>query len=118
MGKNKTILFFLLMHLGFFIYSLYSLTGKFLAREPFFTAKFFMLGFLVVCILFIYAVLWQQVLKHISLSAAVANKSVIILWGMFWGKLIFNEPVTLRMIIGSVIILAGILLLSGCEKNE
>lgn len=42
------------------------------------------------------------------LTTAFANKAVTIIWGMLWGVLIFRESITPAMIIGSVVIIAGI----------
>ncbi len=67
--------------------------------------------------LFIYAVLWQQVLKRFSLSFAYANRVVIIPIGMFWGLIIFSEQITFSMLVGTVIILMGVVLVAG-EKHE
>ena len=52
----------------------------------------------MIFILFVYAVLWQQVLKSIPLSIASANKAVTIFWGMWWGFLFFNEEISIKKI--------------------
>ena len=76
-----------------------------------------MLYSLVFTVLFLYALLWQQVLKRFPLSTAIANKAVTIIWGMIFGFLIFKEQVSAKMITGAVLILSGIFLLSS-EKEE
>lgn len=106
------------MHIGFLVYSCYSLVGKFSSSAPVFSPRFFALYALVVFILFIYALIWQQVLKHIPLSTAIANKSVTIIWGIVFGLVFFGEPVSARKIIGAAVILAGLTLLSLEEKHE
>lgn len=75
-----------------------------------FSIGFFMFYGLELAILVIYALLWQQVLKFIPLTVAFCNKAITIIWGMVWGALIFNETITPFMVIGSVIVLIGIIL--------
>ena len=62
----------------------------------------------VFLLLGIYAIVWQQLLKHISLTTAFCNKAVTIVWGMLWGVLIFSETITWNMILGAGIVVAGV----------
>lgn len=56
-----------------------------------------------------YALLWQQVLKKVPLMIAFCNKAVGIIWGMFFGALIFQETITVKMILGALIVLVGVI---------
>lgn len=78
---------------------------------------FFVLYGSVLACLGIYAVLWQLLLKRFSLITAFANKAIVIVWGIIWGKIIFGETITWNKILGAVIIMAGILTVVR-EKNE
>ena len=100
------------MHLSFLIYCSYAVIGKLASELDFLSLKFIAVYCSVFLILALYAVLWQQVLKHISLTTAIANKSVTIIWGLIAGFFLFNEVITVKKITGAVIILAGIILLS------
>lgn len=119
--KNNLGSFFL-MHIGFLIYSFYTVLGKIASKYSFLSLYFCLFYIALILILFIYALLWQQVLKKIPLSFATANKAATIVWGMLWSFLFFNEEITLKKIIGSVIIITGIFLLSTTtqtgEHNE
>ena len=117
MLSNTNITSLLLMHVAFLVYCLYPLLGKFATRYELLSLPFIVLYCVVFGILFVYAILWQQVLKKIPLSTAIANKSITIVWGMIFGLLIFQEQVSLKMIIGSALILSGILILS-TEKEK
>lgn len=44
------------------------------------------------------------------LTVAYANKGITIVWGIIWGALLFKEAITIKTIIGGVIILIGIYL--------
>ena len=106
------------MHLGFLIYSFYTVTGKVAAKYDFLSVPFCLFYCALILILFVYAILWQQVLKAIALSFATANKAITIVWGMLWSFLFFNEEITIKKIIGALIIISGILLLKNTIKPE
>ena len=116
MKKHNKLFPFFFMHLAFLVYTLYPLFGKFATRYDFFSLQFIILYCVVFAILFLYAILWQQVLKHIPLSTVIANKSITIVWGMIFGLLFFNEEITPKMLVGAVLILSGILIL--CTEKE
>lgn len=111
MKKNR-VLAFILMHIGFLLYSFYTVTGKIAAKYDFLSFYFCLFYCALIAILFVYAILWQQVLKVIPLSFATANKAATIVWGMLWSFLFFKEEITLKKILGAVVIIAGIILLS------
>lgn len=100
------------MHFAFLIYSCYSLCGKIASSEPFLSKKFILLYCGVLLIMFVYAILWQQILKKIQLSVASANKSITIIWGIVFGKLFFHEQITINMILGALFILTGIIIIN------
>ena len=66
----------------------------------------------------IFALLWQKLLKKFDLSKVYVFKSTTIIWGMIFGFLLFREPVTIKMIIGSVITIIGICLIIGDKQDE
>lgn len=117
MKKSQNLLSFLFMHIAFLVYTLYPLLGKFATRYEMLSFQFVALYCVVFAILFLYAILWQQVLKRIPLTTAIANKSITIVWGMIFGLLLFSEGISLKMLIGAVLILSGILILS-TEKEK
>ena len=106
-GKSKMLnkkYSFILMHLGFVIYSFYSVVGKLASLDNQSKKTFLIFYLLLIVILGLYAIIWQQVLKVFHLSTAYTNKAVIIIWGMLWGKLIFKEQFTLKKIIAVLLI--------------
>ena len=117
MKKSRNLLSFLFMHIAFLVYTLYPLLGKFATRYEMLSFQFVALYCVVFAILFLYAILWQQVLKRIPLTTAIANKSITIVWGMIFGLLLFGEGISLKMLIGAALILSGILILS-TEKEK
>ncbi len=106
------------LHLTFFVYSLASVFSKKAGAEEVFTVKFLLFYGMVLFILMLYAVLWQQNLKHLPLVTAYANKAVTVIWGMVWGILLWHEKVTVNNIIGAVIIMFGVILIATEEKEK
>lgn len=70
----------------------------------------------VLVIMAVYAVIWQQILKKLPLTVAYANKPVSLIWGIVWGKAIFGEKITWNMIVGGLIIFAGIYLVVTADE--
>lgn len=109
---KKRLFSFLFMHAAFLVYTLYPLLGKLAAQYEMLSFTFMALYCVVFAVLFLYAILWQQVLKKIPLTTAIANKSVTIVWGMIFGLMFFREAISLKMLLGAVLILSGIFILS------
>lgn len=101
---------FILLHIILFIYSLAAIFSKLASAKEFLSIGFIFFYTAILVILFIYAVLWQQVLKRLPLNTAYANKSVVIIWGLVWGNFIFKERISTFMILGSILILVGLTL--------
>lgn len=110
--KLSHLFYFILMHAGFLVYAFYAVLGKIAAAKEIFSPAFIGIYCAVFLILVIYAIIWQQVLKKIPLIIATANKTITIVWGILFGRIFFGEKITLNMIIGGAVILAGILVLS------
>ncbi len=92
----------------FMIFSLGGVASKTAAGSEFLSAKFIICYGLVLLILFVYAIVWQQMLKRLPLVTAYANKAITVVWGIIWGYVFFGESVTARKIIGAVIVIAGV----------
>lgn len=117
MNKKISWKVILSLHLLLFIYSLESVCSKFAAKQELFSIKFFLFYGLVLFLLFFYALAWQRILKYMPLTVAYANKGITIVWGMFWGALLFQEAITIKTLIGGVIILIGIYLVVTNNEN-
>lgn len=100
----------LALHGALMISSLSALASKKAAQETFFSARWLLYYGIVLGIMFLYALAWQQILKYLPLSVAYVNKAVGLVWGMVWGVLFYQEKITLRMLLGIAVIFAGIYL--------
>lgn len=124
----------LMLQVVFLIYSFTSLAQKLTssylpkgaatAEEFFkqlFQVKLILSGGLVVLLLGIYAILWQQVIKKFELSVAYANKAVTLLWALIWGIVLFHEELTWGKVVGILVVMIGIYVLNSEKehgKNE
>ena len=108
--RMKQAKWFLLLHVILGIYAGSSVCSKLAAQQPFLSAAFIVLYGLMLLALVTYAVGWQQVIKHLPLTTAYANKAVTVVWGILLGLAVFGEAVTPRQVIGAVIIICGIVL--------
>jgi len=113
---KKTALDYTFMHASFLLYSFVGTVSKTAANQGMFTPYFFMYALLVLFILAVYALMWQQVLKRFSLAKAYPNKGVVVIWNLLWAVVFFKEVITISNIIGSAVIIIGIALVSADES--
>lgn len=105
--KGQTKSYFEL-HILLLIYSLSGIFSKFAGRENIFSFNFIVFYGAVLLILFLYAIVWQQILKRVSLITAYANKAVTVIWGLIWGFVVFKETITIWNVIGAMVIVVGV----------
>ena len=113
MSKTKNtwkILLFLHLLLG--VYSLSGVFSKKAAGETFLSLRFCLFYGGIIFLLGIYAIFWQQIIKRMPLTTAYANKAVTVIWGLVWGIVIFGEGITIKKVIGALIVMAGIVIYS------
>ena len=115
---NRRALTLIALHLLLLFYSLSGIFSKNASFVPFLSWEFIVFYGIVLVILLIYAVGWQQILKRMSLSAAFANKAVTVVWGMIWGWLIFGETISLLNIIGAALVIAGVIVYARADAKE
>ena len=114
----KQAKWFLLLHVILGVYAGSSVCSKLAARQPFLSAAFILLYGLMLAALVVYAVGWQQVIKHLPLTTAYANKAITVVWGILLGLAVFGEAVTLRQVIGAAIIICGIVLFVRADNEN
>ena len=70
-------------------------------------------GFLILANCAVYAIFWQQNLKRFPVNVAYAHSAVYNIWSLIWAVLIFSETINRGNVIGTFLIIAGILLIRG-----
>ena len=108
----------LMLQIVFFIYSINSVVAKFASAQEPFSLNFILLYGLELCVLGVYALLWQQLIKRMELSVAYSNKAVVLLWAMVFGALLFKEQITLTKVAGILLVIVGIVVLNSEEVKE
>lgn len=108
----------LMLQIVFFIYSINSVVAKFASAQEPFSLNFILLYGLELCVLGVYAILWQQLIKRMELSVAYSNKAVVLLWAMVFGALLFKEQITLTKVAGILLVIIGIVVLNSEEVKE
>ena len=94
------------------------IASKLAAGEKFLSPKFILYYAIIIGLLGVYAIVWQQIIKRVPLTTAYANRAVTIVWGIIWGVLFFHENVTPLKVIGAVIVIVGVVLFATADEGE
>ena len=108
----------LLLHGILMLYSMGGIFGKLAGAEPFFSFKFCLYYGMIIGILGIYAIGWQQIIKRMPLTTAFANKAVTVVWGLVWGVLFFHEQITVGKIAGVVLVAIGVVIFAKADQEN
>ena len=114
-SRAKTLL---LLHVLLLFMSLADVASKFAAGYELLSLGFVVCYALVLVILVVYAIGWQQVIKRMPLTTAYANRGITVVWGIFWGAVIFSETITPFKIIGAIMIIAGVALFAHADAAD
>ena len=109
MKEYKTLI---LLHLMLMVYSMSGIFSKLAAGQPFLSFRFCLYYGVIIALLGLYAIGWQQIIKRCDLSVAYANRSMAILWSLVWTVIFFHEALTVKNIIGVLTIA-----ISGCVSK-
>jgi len=112
MNKIKS---YTLLHLLLLMLSIGGIFSKLASKQEILSVPFILLYIGSLIVLFIYALVWQQILKYIPLTVAYANKGMGLIWGIIFGNIFFSEIITLNMMIGAMIVFIGILMVVSDE---
>ncbi|MDY4784951.1 EamA family transporter [Pygmaiobacter massiliensis] len=115
---KKQSVWFIVLHLALLVYAGSGICSKLASGQTVLSLPFLLLYGGLICLLGIYAVLWQQVIKHLPLTTAYANKAITVVWGILFGTLFFKETLTLQQIIGAVIIILGVWLFVRADRED
>jgi drug/metabolite transporter (DMT)-like permease len=99
------------MYIAFFIYSLSGVFSKIASNYSMLSWQYVLCFGVIITILGIYAVLWQQVLKNVQLSVAMANKPIVLVLGTIWAVVFFGERIGIIFVIGMLMILGGLIVI-------
>lgn len=100
------------------VYSLSTVAGNMASKHEFLSLGYILFFGLDFFILGVYAILWQQIIKRFQLSIAYANKAMTLLWSMVWNFMIFSQGITVKKVIGVLIVMAGVVVMNMGEDKD
>ena len=110
--KESMLRHILLLQFNVFMFSwngiFAKLAAKYLTQDGMFGFYTILFMGLMVANCGIYAIFWQQNLKHFEVNVAYAHRAVYNIWSLVWAVLIFKEHITRGNIIGTLLIILGI----------
>lgn len=112
MSIIKNLKDILYLQLIFVLFSFIGVIAKTASQYDLFSKGFIKYYILELLLIITYAYFWQKVIKNINLVVAYSNKGTVIIWNLLWAILFFRENITINNIIGSVIIIFGIVLVT------
>ncbi|MDD3138296.1 MAG: transporter [Lachnospiraceae bacterium] len=115
---NSTLKIYGVLHILLIIYSLTGIFSKLAGKEKFLSFQFCLYYGIVIFFLGIYAIGWQQILKYLPLTTAFANKAAIVVWGIIWGVLFFDEQISVGKLIGAVIVIVGVISYALADRGQ
>jgi len=108
---------FIVLHLLLLVYSLTGVFSKLASGQPFLSLWFCVYYGMVIVLLGIYAIGWQQVIKQMPLTTAFANKAVTVVWGIVWGMMFFSEQLTVGKLVGALLVVLGVVLFATADRE-
>ena len=102
----------LALQLVVMLYTLSSVAAKMASGQAFLSLPFIVYYGVEILILGFYAIAWQQIIKRCDVSVAYANRSMCILWSLVWTVIFFHEALTVKNIIGVLIVFAGTMIVN------
>lgn len=92
------------------IYACTSIFTKMASRQEILSWPYLLWIAGAVGVMGVYALLWQQVIRRMPISTAYMFKGTSLIFVLLFSALLFGEGITTNNLIGSAIIIAGIVL--------
>ncbi len=107
-----------ILQMAVLLYSTTTLFSKEAAKHHFPEPGYLLCYGGLIMVLGLYAIIWQQIIKHLPLTVAHANKAVSVIWGVVFATALYGEKVSLRQLIGCGIIICGTILYVLVDAKE
>ena len=114
-SKLKTLF---ALHLLLMLYSVSGIFSKLASQQSFLSWQFILYYGIIIALLGVYAIGWQQIIKRLPLTTAFANRAVTVVWGIIWGAVFFSESITISKIIGATFVICGVALFAKADSEE
>ena len=107
--RNKRVNYFALIGVNL-VYACTSIFTKMASRQEMLSLPYLLWIAGAVGVMAVYALLWQQVISRMPLSTAYMFKGTSLIFVLLISALLFGETITINNLIGSAIIVLGIVL--------
>ena len=111
-ARAKKVKTYALIHACYLLYSLALVSAKFAGAYSILSFQAIVLYGVGFLLLGVFALAWQQILKIVPLTVASANRAVTIVFGMFWGVVLFGESISFNMVVGAALIMCGVVIMA------
>lgn len=101
-----------------FLYAGVPICSKLASQQAFLSWKYVLAFVGAVGVIGVYAILWQQIIRRIELSTAYMFKGTTIIFTMLFAHWLFGEQITWNNIVGTIIIIVGIILFAYDPKSS
>ncbi len=112
MKKKIRFVDFIMLQSAVVVYSLSTVAANLASKYEFLSKGYIAFFALDFCILAVYAIVWQQMIKRFQLSLAYANKAMTLMWSMLWNFLIFSQGITPWKVVGVLLVVAGVIVMN------
>ncbi len=116
--KKGSAIIWIVLHVMLAVYALSSVCAKLAGQEETFSFKFFLYYGLLLLLLGLYAIGWQQIIKRMPLTAAYANKAVGVIWACIYGMIFFGEKITTGKVVSGILTIAGVVLFAIADSDD
>ncbi|WP_052446925.1 EamA family transporter [Candidatus Soleaferrea massiliensis] len=106
--KKSNLWAYVLLYGSVFLTSFVSVAAKLASRYEFMSWGFIFFYGVQLAIYGIYSILWQLLLERLPLSSAYLRKGLSFVLILVWSVVFFGEQIHPSQIIGSVVILTGV----------
>lgn len=109
--NNQNLGIYLFLCVAVAIYSLSGFFTKLASGFAYLSKAYLLCLCSAIFVLAIYAVLWQMILKVIPLNQAYPFRSLGLVYSLLIACLAFHEEITIHNLVGSAMVLCGLLVL-------
>lgn len=108
--KLLSSIWYLALIAAYLVYACTSIFTKMASRQEMLSLSFLLWIIGAVGVMGLYALLWQQIIARMPISTAYMFKGTSLVFVLLFSALLFGETITTANVIGSVIIILGIVL--------
>lgn len=117
-SNTKKWLSYILLVLAVAIYACTGAFTRFASMSPFLSWQYILCVIGAVGVIGIYAIIWQQLIQRMDISLAYMFKGLGVVFALLICHYVFDEVITMKNIVGAVIIIAGITLFAWSDRKE